>query len=86
MGRSRAPPKPTASAFPRLPAVLGIFGCGSVMCFSKALEGAKSNGRATVLSMASDAHAWVAGWVAGVSEVSVRQLQQQIRAKQRIGV
>jgi 3D-(3,5/4)-trihydroxycyclohexane-1,2-dione acylhydrolase (decyclizing) len=70
--------------------------CESLADFQVALEWAKDNDRTTVLSIASDAHAWVPGdadWDVGVPEVSTRETVQnarkqheQIRAKQRIGV
>ncbi len=70
--------------------------CESLADFEAALEWAKGNDRTTVLSIASDAHAWVPGdadWDVGVPEVSsrepvqnARKQQEQIRAKQRIGV
>jgi 3D-(3,5/4)-trihydroxycyclohexane-1,2-dione acylhydrolase (decyclizing) len=70
--------------------------CESLADFEAALEWAKGNDRTTVLSIASDAYAWVPGdadWDVGVPEVSsresvrnARRQQEQIRAKQRIGV
>ena len=70
--------------------------CESLADFEAAFEWAKGNDRTTVLSIASDAHAWVPGdadWDVGVPEVSsrepvqnARKQQEQIRAKQRIGV
>ena len=70
--------------------------CESVADLAAALEWAKSNDRTTVLSIASDAYAWVPGdadWDVGVPEVSARpavrearKAQEQIRAKQRVGV
>jgi len=70
--------------------------CESVADFEVALAWAKGNDRTTVLSIASDAYAWVPGdadWDVGVPEVSAlesvrnaRAQQEQIRAKQRIGV
>jgi 3D-(3,5/4)-trihydroxycyclohexane-1,2-dione acylhydrolase (decyclizing) len=70
--------------------------CESLADFEAALEWAKGNGRTTVLSIASDAYAWVPGdadWDVGVPEVSSRESvqnartqQERIRAKQRIGV
>ena len=70
--------------------------CESLADFEAALEWAKGNDRTTVLSIASDAYAWVPGdadWDVGVPEVSsresvqnARKQQEQIRAKQRIGV
>jgi 3D-(3,5/4)-trihydroxycyclohexane-1,2-dione acylhydrolase (decyclizing) len=70
--------------------------CESLADFEAALEWAKGNDRTTVLSIVSDAYAWVPGdadWDVGVPEVSSREAvqsarkqQEQIRAKQRIGV
>ena len=70
--------------------------CESLADLEAALEWAKSNDRTTVLSIASDPYAWVPGdaeWDVGVPEVSTRESvrnarkqQEQIRAKQRIGV
>jgi 3D-(3,5/4)-trihydroxycyclohexane-1,2-dione acylhydrolase (decyclizing) len=70
--------------------------CDSLADLAAALEWAKSNDRTTVLSIACDAYAWVPGdadWDVGVPEVSARasvqearRVQEQIRAKQRVGV
>ena len=70
--------------------------CDSLTDLEAALEWAKGNDRTTVLSIASDAYAWVPGdadWDVGVPEVSSHELvrnarkeQEQIRAKQRVGV
>jgi 3D-(3,5/4)-trihydroxycyclohexane-1,2-dione acylhydrolase (decyclizing) len=70
--------------------------CESLADLEAALEWAKGNDRTTVLSIASDANAWVPGdaaWDVGVPEVSsresvrnARKQQEEIRAKQRIGV
>jgi len=70
--------------------------CESLADFEVALEWAKANDRTTVLSIASDAYAWVPGdadWDVGVPEVSSRESvrnaraqQVEIRAKQRVGV
>ena len=70
--------------------------CESLADLQAALEWAKGNDRTTVLSIASDAYAWVPGdadWDVGVPEVSSREAvrearkqQEQIRAKQRVGV
>ena len=70
--------------------------CESLAELGAALEWAKGNDRTTVLSIASDAYAWVPGdadWDVGVPEVSsrgsvqaARREQEQIRAKRRIGV
>jgi len=61
-----------------------------------ALKWAQGNNRATVISIVSDAYAWVPGdaeWNAGVPDVSqfgavrkARLAQDAIRANQRIGV
>jgi 3D-(3,5/4)-trihydroxycyclohexane-1,2-dione acylhydrolase (decyclizing) len=70
--------------------------CESLAELEAALEWAKGNDRTTVLSIASDAYAWVPGdadWDVGVPEVSSRESvrkarkeQEQVRAKQRVGV
>jgi 3D-(3,5/4)-trihydroxycyclohexane-1,2-dione acylhydrolase (decyclizing) len=70
--------------------------CESLADLQTALEWAKGNDRTTVLSIASDPHAWVPGdadWDVGVPEVSpresvreARKQQERIRAKQRVGV
>ncbi len=69
--------------------------CESLADFQAALEWAKGDDRTTVLSIASDAWAWVPGdadWGVGVPEVSTRvsvekarREQEQIRSKQRVG-
>ncbi len=61
-----------------------------------AMEWAKGNDRTTVISIVTDAYAWVPGdadWDVGVPEVSerdsvkaARESQKAIRAKQRVGV
>jgi 3D-(3,5/4)-trihydroxycyclohexane-1,2-dione acylhydrolase (decyclizing) len=61
-----------------------------------ALDWARGNDRTTVLSIATDAHAWMPGdadWDVGVPEVSARETvraarahQDAIRARQRVGV
>lgn len=70
--------------------------CESLADLVTALDWAKANDRTTVLSIATDAYAWVPGdadWDVGVPEVSTRdsvnkarKAQEDIRAKQRIGV
>lgn len=70
--------------------------CESVADLAAALEWAKGTDRTTVLSITSDAYAWVPGdadWDVGVPELSsresvrtARKAQEQIRAKQRVGV
>jgi 3D-(3,5/4)-trihydroxycyclohexane-1,2-dione acylhydrolase (decyclizing) len=68
----------------------------SLSDLATALEWAKTTDRTTVISITTDAFAWVpddANWDVGVPEVSTRKgvrqaraHQEQIRAKQRIGV
>jgi 3D-(3,5/4)-trihydroxycyclohexane-1,2-dione acylhydrolase (decyclizing) len=68
----------------------------SLSDLATALELAKANTGTTVISIVTDAHAWVPGdadWDVGVPEVSTRdsvkaarESQMAIRAKQRIGV
>lgn len=70
--------------------------CESLADLERALEWAAGNDGVTVLSIVSDAYAWVPGdadWDVGVPEVSERQSvrdahasQIAIRAKQRLGV
>ncbi|MGL4308978.1 MAG: thiamine pyrophosphate-dependent enzyme, partial [Paracoccaceae bacterium] len=70
--------------------------CKSLADLQAALEWAKGNDRTTVLSIVTDAYAWVPGdadWDVGVPEVSerdsvkkARESQIAIRAKQRVGV
>ena len=70
--------------------------CESLTDLATALEWAKTTDRTTVISIATDAHAWVPGdadWDVGVPEVSsresvnkARKSQEEIRAKQRVGV
>ena len=70
--------------------------CDSVADLAAAMEWAKGNDRTTVLTIPSDAYAWVPGdadWDVGVPEVSThesvqaaRKAQLDIRAKQRVGV
>lgn len=70
--------------------------CESLADLKAALEWAKGNDRTTVLSIVTDAYAWVPGdadWDVGVPEVSNRESvakarahQQEIRARQRVGV
>jgi 3D-(3,5/4)-trihydroxycyclohexane-1,2-dione acylhydrolase (decyclizing) len=70
--------------------------CESLADLVAALEWAKGNDRTTVLSIASDAYSWVPGdadWDVGVPQISSREAvrsarkqQEDIRAKQRIGV
>ena len=70
--------------------------CKSLADLESALEWAKGTDRTTVLSIVTDAHAWVPGdadWDVGVPEVSNRDTvkaarahQEEIRAKQRVGV
>ena len=70
--------------------------CESLADLIAALDWAKGNNRTTVLSILSDAYSWVPGdadWDVGVPQVSSRETvrsarkqQDEIRAKQRIGV
>ncbi|MEY4305152.1 MAG: hypothetical protein RIT52_1327 [Pseudomonadota bacterium] len=70
--------------------------CESLSDLEAALVWAKGNDRTTVISIVTDAYAWVPGdadWDVGVPEVSNRESvqkarahQQEIRAKQRVGV
>ncbi len=70
--------------------------CDSLADLEAGLEWAKSNDRTTVLSIVTDAYAWVPGdadWDVGVPEVSnresvskARESQLAIRAKQRVGI
>ena len=70
--------------------------CESLADLVVALDWAKATDRTTVLSIATDAWTWVPGdadWDVGVPEVSThdtvqqaRKYQENIRAKQRIGV
>ncbi|WP_426037146.1 3D-(3,5/4)-trihydroxycyclohexane-1,2-dione acylhydrolase (decyclizing) [Cypionkella sp. TWP1-2-1b2] len=68
----------------------------SLSDLAAALEWAKTTDRTTVISITTDAYAWLPGdadWDVGVPEVSIREgvrqaraHQEEIRAKQRIGV
>ncbi len=70
--------------------------CESLSDLTTALEWAKGNERTTVLSIVTDAYQWTPGdadWDVGVPEMSDRESvvearahQEQIRAKQRVGV
>ena len=70
--------------------------CESLADLEDAMRWAMANEGVTVLSIVSDAHAWVPGdadWDVGVPEVSDRETvrearaaQEAIRAKQRVGV
>ena len=70
--------------------------CESLADLEAALEWARGNDRTTVLSIATDACAWVPGdadWDLGVPEVSERETvraarahHEEIRAKQRVGI
>ncbi len=70
--------------------------CASLADLKAGLEWARANDKTTVLSIVTDAYAWVPGdadWDVGVPEVSERETvkaarahQQKIRAKQRVGV
>lgn len=70
--------------------------CESIADLEAALDWAQTTDRTTVLSIMTDAHAWVPGdadWDVGVPEVSdrpavrmARAEQLKIRARQRVGV
>ena len=70
--------------------------CESLADLEAALEWAKGTDRTTVITIVTDAYAWVPGdadWDVGVPEVSdretvnkARESQIEIRAKQRVGV
>ncbi|WP_431297913.1 3D-(3,5/4)-trihydroxycyclohexane-1,2-dione acylhydrolase (decyclizing) [Tabrizicola sp. BL-A-41-H6] len=70
--------------------------CESLADLQAAMEWAQGNDRTTVISIVTDAHAWVPGdadWDVGVPEISDRESvqkarthQEEIRAKQRVGV
>jgi 3D-(3,5/4)-trihydroxycyclohexane-1,2-dione acylhydrolase (decyclizing) len=70
--------------------------CESLADLEAALEWARGNDRTTVITIVTDAYAWVPGdadWDVGVPEVSdsdsvhkARAHQEEIRAKQRVGV
>jgi 3D-(3,5/4)-trihydroxycyclohexane-1,2-dione acylhydrolase (decyclizing) len=70
--------------------------CTTLAELADAFEWAQGNDRTTVLSIATDAYAWVPGdadWDVGVPEVSnrasvqaAREAQLLIRSKQRVGV
>jgi 3D-(3,5/4)-trihydroxycyclohexane-1,2-dione acylhydrolase (decyclizing) len=70
--------------------------CESLADLEAAMDWAKGNDRTTVISIVTDAYAWVPGdadWDVGVPEVSdrdtvnkARESQIAIRAKQRVGV
>lgn len=70
--------------------------CASLADLEAALDWAKGNDRTTVLTITTDAYAWVPGdadWDVGVPEVSTRAsvqearaAQERIRSKQRVGV
>lgn len=70
--------------------------CESLADLAAALDWAKGNDRTTVISIVTDANAWVPGdadWDVGVPEVSDRESvhkarahQEEIRARQRVGI
>jgi 3D-(3,5/4)-trihydroxycyclohexane-1,2-dione acylhydrolase (decyclizing) len=70
--------------------------CESMTDLQAALDWAKGTDRTTVISIRTDAYAWVPGdadWDVGVPEVSerpkvqeARAVQEVIRSKQRVGV
>ncbi|NRG18249.1 3D-(3,5/4)-trihydroxycyclohexane-1,2-dione acylhydrolase (decyclizing) [Rhizobiales bacterium] len=92
------PENPLHVDFAKHAEAMGAYGrhCESLGDLEAALEWAKGNDRTTVLSIATDAFAWVPGdadWDVGVPEVSERETvmaarahQQEIRSRQRVGV
>ena len=70
--------------------------CGSVADLAEAMQWAQQTDRTTVITIETDAFAWVPGdadWDVGVPEVSERESvrearakQIEIRTKQRVGV
>jgi len=96
--RVRNPAAPLHVDFARHAEAMGAAArhCESLADLVAALEWAKGTDRTTVLSIATDAHAWVPGdadWDVGVPEVSSRETvrrarrqQEEIRTKQRVGV
>ena len=70
--------------------------CESLADLKTAMEWAQTTNRTTVITLVTDAHAWVPGdadWDVGVPEVSERESvqkaradQEKIRQKQRVGV
>jgi 3D-(3,5/4)-trihydroxycyclohexane-1,2-dione acylhydrolase (decyclizing) len=59
--------------------------CEGIADLKPALEWAKSNDRTTIISIASDAHAWTPGgpgWYVGAPEVSPRETVMEKRAEQ----
>lgn len=96
--RIQTPGKPLHVDFVKHAEAMGAHArsCNSLAELEVALEWAKGNDRTTVLSIFTDAFAWVPGdadWDVGVPEVSTRDTvrvaraqQQEIRAKQRVGI
>lgn len=90
--------EPFAVDFVKHAEAMGALGrrCTTLAELADAFEWAQGNDRTTVLSIATDAYAWVPGdadWDVGVPEVSnrpsvqaAREAQLLIRSKQRVGV
>ena len=63
--------------------------CDSLADLSDAMAWAQTTDRTTLITIATDAFAWVPGdadWDVGVPEVSERESVREARAKQRVGV
>jgi len=70
--------------------------CKTLQELAEAMEWAQSNDRTTLITIVTDAFAWVPGdadWDVGVPEISTRKSvqearahQEQIRSKQRVGI
>jgi 3D-(3,5/4)-trihydroxycyclohexane-1,2-dione acylhydrolase (decyclizing) len=96
--RIQNPDKPLHVDFAKHAESMGAYArnCESLADLEAALDWARGNDRTTVLSIVTDAYAWVPGdadWDVGVPEVSTRETvkaarahQEEIRAKQRVGV
>ncbi|GBQ75944.1 hypothetical protein AA0521_2765 [Komagataeibacter intermedius NRIC 0521] len=92
------PDRPLHVDFVKHAESMGALGrrCDSMAELATALEWAKTTDRTTILAITTDAHAWTPGdadWDVGVPEVSTRasvqtarKQQEEIRAKQRVGV
>ncbi|WP_343081639.1 3D-(3,5/4)-trihydroxycyclohexane-1,2-dione acylhydrolase (decyclizing) [Ostreiculturibacter nitratireducens] len=96
--RIQNPDNPPHVDFAKHAESMGAHGrhCESLADLEAALEWAKGTDRTTVLSIVTDAFAWVPGdadWDVGVPEISERETvkaarahQEEIRSKQRVGV
>ena len=96
--RRAAPGNPSLVDFAKHAESMGALArhCESLADLEAALEWAKGTDRTTVLSIATEAYTWTPGdadWDLGVPEVSERETvrvarahQDEIRAKQRLGV